>query len=240
MPEPLADLVPGQHPVADGVSTVVFAALSAVPVVGGPVVEIASGVLASRQTARQYEFNTAVATALQRVVEEVDGLTPVAIVESDEFMAAYERASRAAAETASAQKRTRLATALRHAGPWSSLREMRRAQLLEFVMRFDDLHFAMLQFFADPRAWLRANVPDWEGPRGWGTSTIGALLGEYYFPDMPGWLEAVSPVLSELKDAGLLDNAPLSIGMTPEGTVQERTKPLGDELLAFVQDESAL
>lgn len=238
MPDSLADSVPDRHPVVGGMGIAVFAALSAVPVVGGPAVEIASGILAFRQTGRQHEFNVAVAAALQSVVERLDGLTPASIVESDEFMAAYERASRAAAEAASAEKRARLAAALRHAGPWSSILELRRTQFLEFVVRFGDLHFAMLQFFADPRGWLRANVPDWEEPRASGMSSIGALLGEYYFPDVHGWQETVSPVLAELKAAGLLDNAPLSTGMTPEGTVQQRTKPLGHELIAFVQEGS--
>ncbi|QTV79262.1 hypothetical protein [Microbacterium sp. NIBRBAC000506063] len=238
MTDSLDDRVPGHSPLRDTMINAGLAGISAVPLVGGVVAQFTSGLLAERQGARQHKFNVAVARVVEDVLTRVDGLTPEAVLDSDEFMAAYERASRAAAETSSAEKRTRLASAVRHAGPWSTIDESKRAQFLTLVARYDDLHFAMLNFFRDPRAWIKASTADWHEPAQWGASSLGALLEKYVFPSVAGWRQLVTPVLDELQNAGLLDNAPLNTMMTPSGPLQQRTKPLGVELLQFVEIDS--
>lgn len=240
MTDSLENRVPGHSPLKDTLINAGLAGVSAVPMAGGVVAQFTSGLLAERQAARQHEFNVAVARVVEDVLTRVDGLTSAAVLESDEFMAAYERVSRAAAETASAEKRARLASAIRHAGPWSTIDESKRTQFLTLVARYDELHFAMLSFFRDPQAWIKANTPDWHGPDEWGASSIGALLEKYVFPSVTGWQQLVTPVLDELQNAGLLDNAPLNTMMNPSGPLQQRTKPLGAELLQFVEIESTL
>ncbi|WP_167132522.1 hypothetical protein [Paramicrobacterium chengjingii] len=238
MTDSLEDRVPVHSPLKDTMINAGLAGVSAAPLVGGVVAQFTSGLLAERQGARQHEFNMAVAHAVDDLLTRFDGLTPASVLESDEFMAAYERASRAAAETSSAEKRARLASAIRHTGPWSTIDEPKRTQFLTLVARYDDLHFAMLSFFRDPRSWITANTADGNKPDQQGASSIGAILGKYVFSGVAGWQQLVTPALDDLQNAGLLDNAPLNTMMTGSGPLQQRTKPLGIELLQFIEIDS--
>ena len=229
--------VPGHDRLQETVTTAGLTAISAVPVLGGPVATAVTGFLAERQAHRQHEFNVYVAQGLDQIVERVDGLTPEAILESNEFMAAYEKASRAAAESASDDKRQRLANVVANMGVWSGFPEAQRTQLLNLVVEYDDLHVFLIRFFTDPAAWLRTNVPEARSENVI-PSSISHVLGEWVFTDQPNWRVIVEPALAKLKSDGLLD-VPLFVSMTGAGAIEPRTTPFAQTFIKFVTEEDS-
>ncbi|MBO0979280.1 hypothetical protein [Microbacterium sp. SD291] len=98
-----------------------------IPVLGPLAAETLAHALESRQTQRQHEF-----------------------------IAAVTRAQRASAETASQQKRQRLAAAVANGGSWAPFAATEREQFTRLVDEFDALHIWLLHYFTNPRAWLQA------------------------------------------------------------------------------------
>lgn len=154
------------------------------------------------------------------------------MVESDEFMAAYAKVSRVAAGTESAEKRQRLAAALTHMGPWSSVDPTRRQHLIDLVVTYDDLHVFLLRYFRDPPAWLRANAPEWR-PGKYMMAGIESVLGDFVFTDGTDWRPSVAAALARFPLDGVAE-VPLQVGMTDAGTVQKRTTAFGDQFIDFI------
>ena len=209
-----------------------------VPVVGGAIADLSRGMLARKAEERQNEFNTLVATEVAKISERVNELTPEAILESDEFMAAYSAASRVAAESDSKAKRARLARALSKMGPWENISRDRRARFFTLVMRYSDLHVFLLRYFRDPPAWLRQNAPKWQ-PGRYMMAGIETVLGEHVFRGERDWKETIQPILGEITADGL-GQVPLGTTMSEDGTVQKRTSSLGDQFLDFIGADDSL
>lgn len=154
----MSDSVPSSDPDREAVTDYALTALAAlVPHFGQVAADLVRGSLARRSAERQHEFNAQVAAALDRAatisVEEVLG--------SDEFMAAFERASRIAAETEGAEKRRRLAAAVANMGDWSWLDKLSRNRMLRWAGEFDELEMLLLSYLEHPRRWMEQHVSGW-------------------------------------------------------------------------------
>jgi len=149
-------------------------------------------------------------------------------------MAAFEKVSRAAAETASDEKRARLAHTIVHVGPWSSLSSALRQQFLELIVRYDDLHIAVLAYFRNPAQWLANNVRQWSPDQRMAGGPLWPLE-QYLLPGDPDSLSALSSVVATLRSDGLIVLPDASRNSTEE-TLVKRTTSVGDGLLQFVED----
>lgn len=231
--ESLDDLVPEHDPVKDAALSVGSALVGTIPVVGGAIGQVGAGLIASRQAARQHEFDQAVARVLEDLAQQVEELTPQAILDSDEFMAAYSHASRVAAETASKGKRERLASALRHAGPWSSVPNDRRTRFLTLVAEYEDIDVAVLHYLASPEMWLLAHSA-WKPGRYLMVSMI-SVMDEHFFAEHEDWKSYLPQTLSRLTRDGLVVDSGWNTIGTESGTISTRTTTLGDAFLAFLE-----
>ena len=116
----LEDLVPPHEPAEDAIAFAGRAALSLIPAVGPLASETLAYALEARQAQRQHEFNVQIARALTQTMQRIDSAATLEdVVGSDDFIAGVTRAQRAAAETASATKRQRLAAAVANGGGWA-------------------------------------------------------------------------------------------------------------------------
>ncbi|MGB3376059.1 MAG: hypothetical protein WBA87_13090 [Microbacterium sp.] len=132
--------------------------LELVPGVGPTVARALDYKLARRKAARERQFQIYVVAAIKELWEERDSRPPIEdLFDSDMFVAAFERCSRAAAETASETKRARLARAAASAVFAGSLRESETETFIELAARYSDLHVWLLSFYCDPAGWLEAN-----------------------------------------------------------------------------------
>jgi hypothetical protein len=234
---PMNDLreeVPDHTPDKDALIGYGLAVVGALPVFGSVIADISGGMLAQKREARQHEFNNSVAAAVEELSGRVNGLSPETLVASSEFLAAYEKVTRVAAETASDVKRARLARVLSNMGPWNDIEETKRQQFLDLVTRYDDIHVFLLRYFRAPTKWLEANAPLWD-PNKYMMAGIGTILGEHVFRDFPDWTQTVEPVLAVLKADGLTDVS-LHTSMSSQGTVEARNSQRGNDFLRFLRE----
>ena len=235
MENDLVAALPESHPDKDALIDYGLTAVNAfIPIVGSGIADLARGIIARKAEERQHQFDALVAVEVTRLTERVEGITPQSMVESDEFMAAYAKVARVAAETESAEKRQRLAAALTHMGPWSSVDPTRRQHLLDLVTMYDDLQVFLLSYFRDPAAWLRANAPDWRSGK-YMMAGIATVLGDFVFTDGNDWRPSVAAALARFPLDGVAD-VPLQASMTDAGTVQKRTTDYGDQFLDFIAE----
>lgn len=103
---------PPHEPAEDAIAFAGRAALSLIPAVGPLASKSLAYALEARQAQRQYDFNVQIARALTETMQRLDASATLEdVVSSEDFIAGFTRAQRAAAETASSSKRRPLAAA---------------------------------------------------------------------------------------------------------------------------------
>jgi len=238
MDNDLISAVPASNPDRDAMTDYALTAASALlPIVGGAISDTARGMISRKAEERQHQFDTLVALEVTRLAERVEDITPQAMVESDEFMAAYAKVSRVAAETESIEKRQRLAAALTHMGPWSGIDSTRRHDLLNLVARYHDSDIFLLRYFRNPVTWLSENATGWQ-PGRYELAGIGTILGDYVFAGQSDWRPSVDASISRFEADGVA-NVPMGTTMSESGTVDRRTTAFGNQLLDFIADPAA-
>ena len=223
-----ATVAPSRYGTA--LTTAAMAAVGMMPGVGGAIQTIAQGTLAQRQAERDADFAMRVARRLQALENRP---TTDEVLDSDEFIAAWTKAERVAAETADSAKRERLARVLARTGPWAPYDPEDRAILLDLVTRYNEEHIALLDFFRDPSEAIRRTDPRWQ-PNVVGGAPV-TLVKQYLYPDNPAAVARVGRVAGDLQRDGTAD-IPLNAMMTGNGVLQKQTSALGDRLLDSLAD----
>ncbi|PPL19810.1 protein kinase family protein [Microterricola pindariensis] len=235
----LENLVPPHEPAEDFFVFAGKAALNLVPVVGPLAAETLAHALETRQAERQHEFNIAIAKSLTDAIVRLDGTATIEdVVGSDDFIAAVTRAQRAAAETASQQKRQRLAAAVANGGSWAPFSISEREQFTRLVGEFDELHIWLLHYFTDPAAWLQSRgLYDQHSNIMMGgiSSPLGSALGV----EERVWRSAVTQAIADIERAGL-GAVPLTTTMGVDGIFAPRTSEKGRRFLAFINEPDSL
>lgn len=232
-------LVPPHEPAEDTLAFAGKAALSMVPVLGPLAAETLAHALESRQAQRQHEFNVAIARALTSAIEQLDETTTIEdIVGSDDFIAAVTRAQRAAAETASQQKRQRLAAAVANGGSWAPFAATEREQFTRLVDEFDALHIWLLHYFTDPAGWLRARDL-YQQHANIMMGGIDGPLGSAFNVPQNVWDGPVKQAAADLDRNGLA-SIPLTTMMSAQGIFAPRTSSKGQRFLAFINETESI
>ena len=234
----IEELIPPHEPSQDTFAFAVRTAASLIPMVGPLAAETLAHALETRQAQRQYDFNVAVAKAItSNIASSESEISVEDIVRSDEFIAAITRAQRAAAETASASKRARLAAAVANSGSWAPFSESERGQFARLLEDLDELHIWLLHYFVDPAAWLKhrgmyeqhANVY-----MGGISGPLATALGQ---PEQ-SWHEPVKQASADLERAGLA-SIPLGTTMSADGIFSPRTSHKGVRFLAYIAESDS-
>lgn len=230
-------LVPPHEPAEDALAFAGRAALSQIPLVGPLAADALAHAMESRQAQRQYDFNVAIARSLTAVVADQEHLVNQ-IITSDEFIAAVTRAQRAAAETASENKRHRLAAAVASGGSWAPFTASEREQFTRLVSDFDDLHIWLLHYFVNPAEWLRSHdLYDQLSSLMMGGITSGLEVAL----TMPQsvWKAPVTQAAADLDRNGLA-HIPLTTMMGLDGVVAGRTTEKGSRFLLFLNEPDSV
>lgn len=153
-------------------------------------------------------------------------------------MERFGRAQRTSAETADAQKRTRLAAAAVHGGSWAPFTRSEREHFTRLVSEFDALHVWLLHYFADPSACLKqrgrlellANIM---------MAGISTGLEQAFGQPQTAWADPVSQAASDL-DRNELASIPLTTMMSADGILTSRTSPKGMRFLTFLSEPESV
>lgn len=237
----LVAMVPAHEPAEELLAFAGQQALGVIPVVGSIAADTLAHALQARQAQRQHDFDVAIAGALTRVLTTIHDAPAVEdIVNSDEFVAAVTRAQRAAAETASADKRRRLAAAVANGGSWAPFSASEREQFTRLAEEFSPLHIWLLHYFVDPERWMTA--------RGLFAQFSHVTMGTVQRPlqtalgasgDLDDqWWEAVAQAAGDLERNGL-GRIPLATMMSSDGIFESRTSDKGLRFLLFINEPAS-
>jgi hypothetical protein len=213
----------------DTAHTVVKAALSAVPVVGGPAAEAFAALVLPPLERRREEW-------MQSVGQGLDELRKQAKVDfgklrdDEEFLDTVLQATQAALRTHQDEKVTALRNAVlntaRGQTPGDSLRQM----FVRCVDEFTEWHLRILKLFRDPAGWY---VTSGRNPPNLYSGGLSSILEDAY-PELRGRRAFYDLVWQDLFQRGLVNTGGLHTMMTGTGLMAARTTDFGNQFLAFI------
>ena len=204
--------------------------LSAVPLVGGLLVEGFTGATTAGRLARQQKWMEEISEAVNRLVLEPRGLTMEDLSTDEGFLNVIGAASRAAVETSDEVKLDALRNAVLNSTLGLDTEADRRAILMDIVVSLTPTHIKLLGLLRDPREWLeRAGRPV-------SPSRSGSLIDLIFFayPEMLEAQSVLAHVVNDLQAKGLTDKVSLFSHMTLAGLMAGHASPLGRQLLEYI------
>lgn len=196
------------------------AGLSALPVVGGPAVELFQVLVQPPIERRRTEWMQRVGERLQGL--EQQGLKLEDLQTNDQFITAVLQATTVAVRTHQEQKLLALRNAVLNiacgAGPEETIQHL----LLSFIDDFSAMHLRVLAF-------ARLPAP----PPGMPMGALGHVL-ENNIPELKGSETLYTQLWKDLYVRGLVNTESLNVTMSANGLSQSRTSPLGESLLNLI------
>lgn len=209
-----------QRSKGDAAHAIVKAGLSAVPMVGGPAVELFQYLVQPPLDKRREAWMKDVGAKLQEL--EKKGLDLAKLQDNEQFISAVMQASQAALRTHKAEKLAALRNAVLNIATGQAPEETVQHLLLSFVDQLSEIHLRILKMFSAP-----------EPPPGLSTGGLGNVL-EHNIPELRGRRELYDQLWRDLYSRGLVNTDGLHVTMSGNGLTQRRTTGLGEALLQLI------
>jgi hypothetical protein len=226
------NLTPPKEAGGDHLHTLARAGISAIPVVGGPAVELFNAIIVPPIRKRQKEWMEAVAEGI-RSLEEKQRCVVDDLKTNDGFIDTVMQASQAAVRTANEEKREALRNAVLNAALPNSPDEAKRQTFVNFVDELSTWHLRILSLFSNPPKWFTDHgrtAPQWSI-----TGSLSQLLTTAY-PELQNQREFYDIIGKHLFQRGLLNTEGLHTMMSGQGALAKRTTGFADEFLKFISD----
>lgn len=175
---------------ADTVQVAARAALSAVPVLGGPIAELISLVLSPVVQRRRDGWFKELADAVDGMEKKIEGFNIESLAQNEAFVSATIQATRIAVATHNREKREMLRNVLMKIALGQGPEEDLQQVFLSAIEAFTSSHIRVLDFFWNANRVLGVPV------RNYGQAIQHAL------PDLAGHLDFVQHIMSDLKNKG--------------------------------------
>jgi len=209
---------------------VVKAAVSGLPVVGGPAAELLGMVFGPPLEKRRDKWMDDLAGIVKELQSKVEGLTPEKLSQDHAFVTMSMRATEIAIRTHQQEKLDALRNAVLNAGLKIDLDENIQQIFLNYIDALTPSHLKVLKVFRNPQAWAHANgitFPNW-------TAGSLATVLETALPEMAGRRDCYDQLVSDLQQRGLMTRVDIHTTMTGHGMLQSRTTGLGNDFLGFI------
>jgi len=206
----------------DAVHAVVKAGLSAIPIVGGPAVELFQYVIQPPLEKRRVEWMAQIGEKLEEL--ETNGLKLDELQENEEFVTAVMHATQIALRTHQTEKLNALRNAIVNVAKGSAPDEVLQNVFLNLVDTFTEMHLQILKVFQSPTP-----------PSGVSMGGLSTVL-EHCIPALRGQQELYKQLWKDLYSRGLLNTEGLNITMTASGLGEKRTTGIGDAFLNFIEE----
>lgn len=200
------------------------AALSVVPGVGGPAVELFQYLVQPPLEKRREEW-------MRDVGERLSALSDAQRVDIDklqsnaQFVSVVLQATQSAMKTHLQEKKAALRNAVLNVATGLAPDETIQHLLLNFIDELSPMHLRILRIFHAP------SVPP--------GMSMGGLLHvlEYNIAELRGHEELTRQLWRDLYARGLLNTEGLGTTMSGNGLAQRRTTGLGEQLLRFIEEQ---
>lgn len=198
------------------------AGLSAIPVVGGPAVELFQFLVQPPLEKRREAWMTDVGQKLLEL--EAQGMSLPDLQSNEQFVSAVMQASQAALRTHKAEKLAALRNAIINVARGQAPDETVQHLLLSFVDSLSEMHLRILRVFQEPSP-----------PPGLSMGGLGDVL-EYNIPELRGRQDLYRQLCRDLYANGLFDTENIGVTMSANGLAQRRVTGLGESLLQFISE----
>lgn len=206
----------------DAAHAIVKAGLSAVPVVGGPAVELFQYVIQPPLEKRREAWMKDVGEKLSEL--EAKGLKLENLQSNEQFVSAVMYASQAALRTHQEEKLRALRNAVLHVAKGQAPDEAIQHLFFNFVDSFTELHLRILKVFQSPTP-----------PPSMSMGGLSDVL-EFNIPELRGRREIYDQFWQDLHSRGLVRTGGLHMTMSGNGLAQKQTSGLGDAFLQFIAE----
>lgn len=210
----------------DVAHALVKAGLSALPVVGGPAVELFQLLVQPPLEKRRVEWMQAVGEKLLQLEE--NGLKLEELQKNEQFVSAVMHATQAAMRTHVAAKREALRNAILNIAVGQSTDETVQHLLLSFIDDLTEMHLRILKTFHHPVV-----------PPGLSMGGLSSVL-EHCIPDLANRRDIYDQLWKDLYARGLVNTEGLHVTMSGSGLASRRTTGLGEALLKLIEVPNAL
>lgn len=216
----------------DIVHASVKAALSLVPVVGGPAAELFALVMAAPLARRRDEWVESIASGLRELEQRVEGFHPESLAENESFITSAVRATQAAMRTHEDEKLRALRNATLNAAlanaPETSIQEM----YVRFVDELTTWHIRVLKILDDPAVWAQMHgVPLPNLSIGAPATVLESLVSE-----LRNRRDFYDLLVRDLHARSLLTTDSLHGTMTGSGAIARRSTDFGRSFLQFISE----
>jgi hypothetical protein len=215
----------------DVVHTAVKAAISVVPIYGGPAAEIFGLVIAPPLQRRQVEWMNEVAAGLNVLEEKIEGFRIENLRENQQFISAVLSATQGAVRDHSQEKRDALRNAVLNVAVGSKLTADKEMIFLYLIDHYTGWHLRILRLFQNP---LELAAEKKITPDDYSIAGSRTDLLERYYPDMKGQRQFYSILVSELASDGMLGVQDLQGMVTGQWVFQKLTTDWADQFVAFI------
>ena len=223
---------------SEATTTVLRAAISALPLVGGPASELVNAILLPNLTLRRNRFFTELYYDLRKLEERIEGFRTETLAANDLFVSVAVRASQAALKDHRGEKHQALRNATLNTGIGISIEGDVQMLLIDLVDTLTPLHLSLLKFLNDPMSFPRHPDPT---PRLVGANDGFFTTIEGAFPELRGKRYLSLPILNDLYNRGLsqigmssTDDLILTGFQMSTNAVEPKNTWLGGLLLQYV------
>jgi len=217
----------------DGAHKIGKALLSAVPVVGGPAVELFSVLIAAPLEKRRDEWLTSCVSGLKRLEEEFAGFKMEQLAEKEAFLTTFMHATKITTANHSKEKRRALRNAVLNSASPTPPDEDMQLIFVNLVDSFTSWHLRLMLACEDKWGW-RANKEQ-ENTELPSPHLIGPCpLIEALFPELAGKHDFYDHLLKDLVNRGLvvISKKPMSVKTIIYCTLV--ITPMGQEFRKFI------
>lgn len=204
----------------DAAHALTKAGLSAIPIVGGPAVELFQYVVQPPLEKRREAWMTEVGEKLKDL--ETKGLKLEELQSNEQFITVVMHASQLALRTHQAEKLAALRNAVLNVAKGQAPEETIQHLFLDYVDSLTELHLQILKVFHAPSP-----------PPGMSMGGLSNVL-EHNLPELHGRRELYDQLWKDLHFRGLVGPGGLHVTMSGMGLTQKCTTGLGDAFLQFI------
>jgi len=212
----------------DILHTIARAGLSAIPVVGGPAVELFNFLISPPLEKRRDQWMKEVGETLQEL-EQKYHLVIEDLRSNEIFIDTVLSASQIALRSSKGEKRQALKNAILNAALPSAPEDSLQETFLLYIDIFTTWHIRMLLLFREPKILNEGNNADYLEYR---IPTLDQLL-ESKFPELVGLKDLYEAIWGDLHQRGLL--MPENVTSQKGQVTTRRTSELGNRFLDFIK-----
>jgi len=217
----------------DTAHMLVRAGLSAIPIVGGPAVEIFGAIINSPLSKRREEWIESIVDELVKLQEKIEGFSMESLSQNEAFITIIMHATQIAIRNHQKEKLEALKNIVLNVAQGNSPDEDLQLMFLDYIDTLTSWHIRFLQLFQDPRSYIAKEKGACPEMSMGGISQLFRIV----FPEIADNRTLYEQITRDLYNKGLIkiDHSVLHTTMTGHGVFEKRTTEIGDQFLSFIE-----